>query len=76
MSKLLFRGSDFQTSDANSPNNYDVICSCGALLGALGRFAQNKEGWRSILCPQCQICTLVQGTEIKQAELFKVPRNA
>lgn len=57
----------------NSPNNYDLTCSCKTLLGPLGRFRVNEEGWRSILCPTCNVATLVKDNVIQQAEQFRVP---
>ena len=62
MSKLAYcgRGSRLE------PMCYDLTCSCGTLLGPLGRFRENPEGWRTVACPTCNDVTAVKGMEIRK----------
>jgi hypothetical protein len=64
-----------ESGDANDPMNYTLTCKCSAFLGPLGRFRENKDGWRSILCPKCEMVTLIKGTEVKMVSELQVPRN-
>jgi hypothetical protein len=70
MSSLRYEG-----GDRNDPLNYTLTCKCDAILGPLGRFRVNEDGWRSVMCPACQQVTLVQGVEIKMVSPLQVPKQ-
>jgi hypothetical protein len=64
MSQLRFDGQGAGTGkrlggNANSANDYTIICSCGATLGVLAGFFPNAEGTRTALCPKCEHITAV-----------------
>jgi hypothetical protein len=61
-------GKKLANGDRNSPHNYMLTCTCEAILGPLGRFAPNKSGERSALCPKCQHVTIING----QGQILKV----
>jgi hypothetical protein len=50
---------DHVSGDPGSPNDYAIICGCGAELGMLATFRPNAEGSRSPWCPLCERATFV-----------------
>lgn len=47
------------SGDLGSPNDYAILCGCGAELGMLATFRPNAEGTRSPWCPICEHATFI-----------------
>lgn len=60
--------------DANSLNDYTLVCTCNTDLGPISGFRANDKGERTVYCLKCQHITILD-KDIKVAGYVQAPKE-